>query len=287
MIDNIVLGLSEKQKSINPETEKQYMGDDGFLHCSVCHEPIQAEAPSAFRNVFPDGKINRLCRCSRELVEREKAEQERLKAEERISELQKLCFTDAAYMRCIFEQDKGYAPAARKVASWYVDTYNERRENNEGLMFMGDTGTGKTFLACCIANALIRKGVPVWVTTMQPLLRKAGDYNSADMLFRQIQSIDLLILDDFGTSHNSARNLDLVFEIVDTRARSGKPLIVTTNLAPSDFKNAPLELKRIYSRIKEMCWSSANSPVIMSGPDIRELRAKKAHGTNCLSTTAT
>ena len=171
----------------------------------------------------------------------------------------------------------GVYAAYRKVAEWYVDTYHERRANNEGLMFMGDTGTGKTFYACCIANALIRKGVAVWVTTMQPLLRKAGDFSKADEVMRQVQSIDLLILDDFGTSQNSARNLDLMFEIIDTRARSGLPLIITTNLAPHDFKEPPLELKRIYSRIKEMCWSSADSPVRMSGADLREIRAKSAH----------
>ena len=270
-------GLSEKARKANPEPDKQYMGDDGFLHCSICHEPVQMKAPEECRNIFPSGIMDRHCRCVRERIEREKAEQERRKAEERIAKLQRLCFTDPAYMRHTFEQDKGYNPAARKVAEWYVDTYQERRKNNEGLMFMGDTGTGKTFFACCIANALIQKGVSVWVTTMQPLLRKAGDYNSADMLFEQIKSIELLILDDFGTSQNSARNIDLMFEIIDTRERSRKPLIITTNLAPGDFKEPPLELKSIYSRIKGMCWSSADSPVRMSGSDLRELRAKKAH----------
>ncbi|CCY20506.1 putative uncharacterized protein [Eubacterium sp. CAG:786] len=269
--------LSEKARNANPEPEKQYMGEDGFLHCSICHEPVQMKAPEECRNIFPSGIMDKHCRCVRERIERDEAERKRRKAEERIAELQRICFTDPAYMRHTFEQDKGYSPAARKVAEWYVDTYHERRANNEGLMFMGDTGTGKTFFACCIANALIRKGVAVWVTTMQPLLRKAGDFSKADEVMHQVQSIDLLILDDFGTSQNSARNLDLMFEIIDTRARSGLPLIITTNLAPHDFKEPPLELKRIYSRIKEMCWSSADSPVRMSGADLREIRAKSAH----------
>ena len=142
---------------------------------------------------------------------------------------------------------------------------------------MGNTGTGKTFYACCIANALIRKGVPVWVTSMQPLLRKAGDFSAADGLFCQIKTVDLLILDDFGSSQNSARNLDLMFEIIDARVRSGLPLIITTNLCPADFNDAPLELKRIYSRIKELCCSCEKSPVRLTGADLREQRAKAAH----------
>lgn len=269
--------LAEKARNANPDTDKQYKGEDGFLHCSICHEPVEMTAPEECRSIFPSGIMVRHCRCTRERIARDEAERKRRKAEERMAELQRICFTDPAYMRHTFEQDRGYSPEARKVAEWYADTYHERRANNEGLMFMGDTGTGKTFYACCIANALLAKGVPVWVTTMQPLLRKAGDFSKADEVMRQIQTIDLLIVDDFGAVQNSPRNLELMFEIIDARTRSGLPLIITTNLTPRDFKEPPLELQRIYSRIKEMCWSSANSPVRMSGSDLRELRAKKAH----------
>lgn len=219
----------------------------------------------------------RHCRCTRERLERAEAERKRRRAEERMLELQRICFTDPAYMRHTFEKDRGYSPEAREISEWYVDTYHERRANGEGLMFMGETGTGKTFYACCIANALIERGVPVWVTTMQPLLRKAGDFSAADALLRQIQTIDLLILDDFGAVQNSPRNLELMFEIIDARSRSGLPLIITTNLAPGDFKEPPLELQRIYSRIKAMCWSSEHSPVRMDGSDLREQKARQAH----------
>ena len=274
--------FSEKARNANPEPEKQYMGEDGFLHCSICHEPVQMKAPEECRNIFPSGIMDKHCRCVRERIERDEAERKRRKAEERIAELQRICFTDPAYMRHTFEQDKGYSPEARKVAEWYVDTYHERRANNEGLMFMGDTGTGKTFYACCIANALIRKGVAVWVTTMQPLIREMlSDHGKmAKEVTRQIQTIDLLILDDFGTNQNSDLSLDLIYEIIDTRERSGLPLIVTTNLAPNDFKNPPIKLKRIYSRIYGMCIRRKyNSPVIMNGADLRELKAKETNNT--------
>ena len=130
------------------------MGEDGFLHCSICHEPVQMKAPEECRSIFPSGIMDKHCRCVRERIARDEAERKRRKAEERIAELQRICFTDPAYMRHTFEQDKGYSPAARKVAEWYVDTYHDRRANNEGLMFMGDTGTGKRILFLFWTNSI-------------------------------------------------------------------------------------------------------------------------------------
>ena len=99
--------LSEKARNANPEPEKQYMGEDGFLHCSICHEPVQMKAPEECRNIFPSGIMDKHCRCVRERIARDEAERKRRKAEERIAELQRICFTDPAYMRHTFEQDKG------------------------------------------------------------------------------------------------------------------------------------------------------------------------------------
>lgn len=260
----------------NPNAGQEYMGEDGLLYCGVCREPVQ-QVVEELKNFLPGGIAPRQCRCTREKFRLINEEREREKAMERVAELQRLGFTDAAYMRHTFDKDNGSSPKAREAAEWYVENYHQLRAEGKGLMFMGDTGTGKTFFACCIANALIRKGVPVWVTTMQPLLRKAGDFSAADRLFNKIKSVDLLILDDFGTSQNTDRSLDLMFEIIDTRARSGLPLIVTTNLCPAEFNNAPLELKRIYSRIKALCCSCEKSPVVMTGSDLREHRAREAH----------
>ena len=188
----------------------------------------------------------------------------------------KNCFNDLAYRNMTFDRDDRPEHLLSKAARAYAENFQPALEQH-GIMFTGNVGTGKTFYACCIANALIQKGVPVWVTTMQPLLRKAGDFSTADSVFNQVKSVELLILDDFGTTQNSARNLDLMFELIDARARSGLPLIVTTNLAPETINTNDIELKRIYSRIKAMCCTCEKSPVRMTGADLREQSARDAH----------
>ena len=175
--------------------------------------------------------------------------------------------------------DNGSSQNARTISEWYIENFSELKAQGKGLMFMGNTGTGKTFYACCIANALIERGIAVWVTTVQPLLRKAGDFNRADEIFRKIQTVDLLILDDFGAMQHSSRNLDLLFEVIDTRARSGLPLIITTNLSPAEFSSDSLELQRIFSRVKGMCCSVHGSPVVMTGEDQRIKQVRLANDT--------
>ena len=46
------------------------------------------------------------------------------------------------------------------------------RDKNVGMLFYGDVGTGKSFYACCIANALLDKGVSVLVTSSPKILEK-------------------------------------------------------------------------------------------------------------------
>ena len=64
----------------------------------------------------------------------------------------------------------------------------------------------------------------------------------------------LLIIDDFGVERGTESALEQIYNIIDSRYRSRKPLIVTTNLTldeirhPQDTAHA-----RIYDRLLEMC----------------------------------
>jgi len=53
-----------------------------------------------------------------------------------------------------------------------VEKWPEMRDKNVGMLFYGDVGTGKSFYACCIANALLDKGVSVLVTSSPKILEK-------------------------------------------------------------------------------------------------------------------
>ena len=79
----------------------------------------------------------------------------------------------------------------------------------------------------------------------------------------------LLIIDDFGMERGTEYGLEQVYNVIDSRCRSGKPLIVTTNLTLDSLQN-PLDTAhaRIYDRLLEMC-----CPVCVSGENFRREKA--------------
>lgn len=64
----------------------------------------------------------------------------------------------------------------------------------------------------------------------------------------------LLIIDDFGMERGTEYALEQIYNIIDSRYRSRKPLIVTTNLTLDDIRH-PQDTAhaRIYDRLLEMC----------------------------------
>ena len=74
------------------------------------------------------------------------------------------------------------------------------------------------------------------------------------------------IIDDLGVERNTEYAMEQMFTVIDSRYRSKKPLIVTTNLKLEEIKNPPdLAHARIYDRILERC-----APVLFSGKNFRE-----------------
>ena len=63
------------------------------------------------------------------------------------------------------------------------------------------------------------------------------------------------MLDDLGATALNDYTMDRLFEIVDARYRSGKPMIVTTNLNPDEARNMNLGMRRIFDRLIERCKS--------------------------------
>lgn len=174
------------------------------------------------------------------------------------------CFNDLAYRNMTFDRDDRPEHILSKAARAYAENFQPALEQH-GIMFTGNVGTGKTFYACCIANAVIDRGCTAWVTTLQPLVRALCSYESAEKILARIRKVDLLVLDDLGSTALNEFTTDKLFEIVDERYRSGKPLIVTTNLNPDDAWKSNIGMRRIFDRLKERCRN-----VVMDGESRRK-----------------
>lgn len=245
-----------------------YKNADGFLICGKCHTPKQIEIE------WPDiygGGVRRVpvrCRCEEERLNQEKIQQ-------RIEILRSDGLTDPEYLNWTFEKDDCRQPNISAVCRTYINEWAQMRTDNVGLLFFGGVGTGKSFYACCIANTLLEKCVPTLVTNFPRILNKIqsvgwGEDRSA--FFDRLQRYDLVVIDDLGVERGTDYGMEQVYSVIDTRYRSGKPLIVTTNLSPSEIKNpGNLGYERIYDRIMQNC-----IPVKMSGASRRtEIASQK------------
>ena len=195
----------------------------------------------------------------REAMEREKAN--------RIQQKRKRVFGSAqGLMDCTFDRDNGAVPQLA-WARQYVEHWPEMRRENMGLLFWGPAGTGKTFAAACIANALVDLEVGVRMITLGEALLNLFGMSGED----RIQYLDvlttcgLLILDDFGVERRTPYAREQVYEIVNRRYLSGRPMVVTTNLTLKELKNADRDDSRIHDRVLERC-----VPVCFDGTSLRQ-----------------
>ena len=82
----------------------------------------------------------------------------------------------------------------------------------------------------------------------------AASFEGRNEYISRLCRYPLLILDDFGMERGTEYGLEQVFNVIDSRYRSGKPLIVTTNLTLDDLRNPEdTAHSRIYDRLLSMC----------------------------------
>ena len=146
------------------------------------------------------------------------------------------------------------------------------RTENIGYLFWGGVGTGKSYLAACIANALMEKEIAVRMTNFATILGDlAASFEGRNEYISRLCRYPLLILDDFGMERGTEYGLEQVYSVIDSRYRSGKPLIVTTNLTLDDLHNPEdTAHSRIYDRLTSMCPRSA-----FTGDNFRQETATK------------
>ena len=237
----------------NAAEDDQYT-EDGLRICAKCGERKQTWFE--VKGLIARNKVPCMCRCEREKLEAEEAARKQDEQYRLIQQYRNKGLTDEQYKACTFAADDGMDTKASPFCKKYVENWAWVQENNAGIMLWGDVGGGKTFLAACIANALIDKGIPATMTTIPRLvaaMTKDFGKDREDVLY-MVANAPLLVLDDVGTERKTEYNNELVYEIINTRYKAKKPLVITTNLAMKEMaEETDKTKKRIYDRLVEMC----------------------------------
>ena len=245
--------------------EDEYLNEDSLICCSKCRTPRQKRIEVAGKRMEPR------CMCTCQTADHEKREQERKHREflDMVERNRSVGLPDPELRKHTFENDLGYNPKQIAIAQQYVQHWEEFLASSTGLLLWGNVGTGKSFIAGCIANALLDKGVPVIMTNFARLLNKLTDMYSGDRnaYIDSFKKYPLMIIDDLGMERNSEFAREQVFSVIDSRYRSQLPMIVTTNLSLEELKDTTdLSKARIYGRVLERCL-----PIRVNEQNIREL----------------
>jgi len=121
-------------------------------------------------------------------------------------------------------------------------------------LLWGDVGTGKSYVAACIANALISQGIAALMTSATKINNEFFYEKDKNKYIDALNYYQLLIIDDLGVERKTDFAMENLFTVIDERYKSNKPLIITTNLTLEQMENpAQMDHKRIYDRILEKC----------------------------------
>ncbi len=254
-----------KMAEVTPEAE-DYTGEDGLLYCGKCRTPKQfrMEKPPMAGHLFP-----RRCKCEQERFDKEEAERKQQKHLQTVADLRKSGFTNPEMINWTFANDNGKCPQMDK-AKFYADHFDTMRAENIGYLLWGKVGTGKSYFAGCIANALMEQEIPVIMTNFPLVLNDLTPIEGRNDYIARLCRPPLLIIDDLGVERGTEYGLEQVYHVIDSRYRSRKPLIVTTNLPLESLQN-PQDTAhaRIYDRLLEMC-----APIRFTGENFRKETAQ-------------
>lgn len=236
---------------------EDFTGDDGLRYCGKCKTAKQIHLPIPFDCVMPC-----MCKCMEMQYEAEqKAERAHLQ-EVTIKTSRLETFGNSSMINCTFANDDKSNKLLSRLCENYVKEFTL---DSKWLIFYGGVGVGKSYAAAMIVNAVIDKGFTARFTTFSAIESKLWNAECKSDVYSDLTSCSLLVIDDFGSQRVSDYMGEIVFRVIDDRLKSGKPMIVTTNLAPAEILSPKdVSTARVMSR---MCEKSL--PIKCDGKDRR------------------
>ncbi len=166
--------------------------------------------------------------------------------------------------RTVYDYMNGVLRYCRK----YADNFSEYAES---LLFQGGTGLGKTHLSLSIAQEAINKGYGVIYVSAPNILSRLETKQFGGRSFERVedeqllQECDLLIIDDLGTEFVTKFTQAAIYNIINTRLNSSRPVIISTNLTTKELED--VYGSRMVSRVVGML-----RRIDFFGSDVRQLK---------------
>lgn len=162
--------------------------------------------------------------------------------------------------------DRTLDPHAYQKAIGYAHDDNLFKNKKNGLIILGNVGSGKTHLAAAIANDFVDRGIKALFGTFQTHLeniKSEFERTGRNRELAKIKAVSILVIDDLGKEHKSEWTQSILYDIVNYRYEHLLPTIITTNFNDTELANYCEHA--VWSRLGEMC-----SGIKMSGGDYRE-----------------
>ena len=111
-------------------------------------------------------------------------------------------------------------------------------DNNENLIFVGGTGSGKSFLAQAIGHSSCSAGLESYFVSANNFFREfeAAEASGSYLSFmNRLRRAKLLIIDDLGLRNYTHKEANTLFDVLEDRYQKG-PVIITSQVKPQGWK---------------------------------------------------
>ena len=203
---------------VQPVREGDFVSEeDGLLYCGTCGRPKQVRITE---NGIP--KVQN-CRCGCEDTEEIPKDRRESPAPGALRRYPRCTFRNIREQECRLEAIQ---------CRVYTEQWQDMSRLGMGLLITGEAGSGKTFYAACIGNALKEEGVNVTMVPVSELTQvmRVLDGDRQSRMRRTLEQADLLILDDLWMESLDGWDTEFLLAVLGLREMNRRPTIVTTRL---------------------------------------------------------
>jgi DNA replication protein DnaC len=248
--------------------------------CPVC------KAEGAGKFTYADGSEKIICtKCEDKL----KSYEAYIRDKELKQEARKKFFDDNSMINhdlqdadfANFEAETQSQKIAREEAKLLIQKLVSLGLENTNLLLTGQYGIGKSHIGAATCKEAMQQGlsalfidVPTLLTEIKATFNKNATHTEKDVL-KWIKEVDLLVLDDIGSTSGSLDDTASKFEAEKlfqiTNSRQGKSTLYTTNMSGEQLRKHVGD--RVFQRI-----CNKTVPVTVEGRNRRNFIAPQGYG---------